>query len=122
MKRLVLAASLALGLFGFADTASAQVIVTSPGYGWGGGYYPRPVYPGYGWGGYRPPYYSYPRTSISFSYGYPAWGYGYGRPWGGYPGYGYGGFGYPGYGYRYGGYGYPGYGYRPGISVGVFIR
>ena len=46
------------------------------------------------------------------------WGndYGYGGPWGGYPGYGYGGYpgygygGYPGYG-GYGGYGgYPGYG------------
>lgn len=119
MKRIVLAAGLALGLLGFADTASAQVIIsTGPRYGWGGGYYPGPVYPGYGWGGYRPYNYAYPRTTFAFTYGYPAFGYGYGRPYG-YP---YGGFGYPGYGYRYGGYGYPGYGYRPGISVGVFIR
>jgi hypothetical protein len=109
MKSLVVSAGLALGLFGFADTASAQVII-SPGYGWGGGYYPRPVYPAYGWGGYRP-YYAYPRTAISVGYGYPGWGgYGYGRPWGGYPGYGYG---YPRYGY--------GGGYRPGVSFGLTI-
>ena len=50
------------------------------------------------------------------------WGndYGYGGPWGGYPGYGYGG--YPGYGYGgyrgYGGYG--GYGGNPGYGWGGY--
>ncbi len=103
MKGLVLSAGLALGLFGFSDNASAQVIV-SPGYGYGG-YYPRPVYPGYGYGGYRPyhhHYHYYPRSSFSLNYGYPSYGYGY-------PG-----FSYPGYGYG-------GYGYRPGFSFGLTI-
>lgn len=112
MKSLVVSAGLALGLLGFADTASAQVII-SPGYGWGGGYY-QPVYPAYGWGGYRP-YYAYPRTAISVGYGNPGWGYGYGRPWGwGAPGWG-GGWGAPGWGGGWGG--------RPGVSFGLtFIR
>ena len=104
MKSLVLALGLAAGLLGTAGTAPAQVVVTT-GYGWGGGYYPRPYYPSYGYPGYYGyrPY--YPGTSFSFSYGYPAYGYGY-RPWG---------YGYPGYGYG-------GYGYRPGFSLGIVIR
>jgi hypothetical protein len=114
MKALVISAGLAIGLLGFTETASAQVIV-SPGYGWGGGFYGRPVYPAWGWGA-RPVYGYAPRTVVSFGYAQPAWGWG-AQPWG----WG-GGWGAPGWGWGAprGGWGWGG---RPGVSFGLtFIR
>jgi len=101
MKKYILAAALAVGgMFGTANKADAQVIVT------GGSYYPG------GWGLYSPSYYPYSGFSLGLNYGvYPA-SYGYGGYGGGYPGYytGYSGYGYRPYYAGYGGYG----GYRGG--------
>jgi len=95
MKKYILAAALAVGgLFGTANTADAQVIVT------GGSYYPG------GWGVYSPAY-------VTPAY-YPSYsGFSLGLNYGVYPAaYGYGGYyGYPRY-YT----GYSGYGYRPYYS------
>lgn len=66
------------------------------------------IYLGYNWWAPSYAYYapfSYGGFGISFGWGYPYYGYGYG----GYPYYGYG-YGYPYYGYGYG-CGYPSYGY-----------
>ncbi len=114
-RKLILAGALALGVTAVtADTASAQYIVRSGGYG--GGYYG---------GGYRTvPVYSPPRVIVNTGFGYgggwgnPGWGGGWGSPVYG------GGWGRPVYGGGWGG-GYPygggwggGYPYGGGFGGG----
>lgn len=104
-------------------------VVFAPSYGYGGGYSPyggafcdpfySPVYASPLYGAYYSPYSSF---YDPFSYGYGGYGgsffslsFGFGRPWGGY-GYGYsrpyyGGYGGYGYDPYYGGGGYYGNGY-----------